>query len=235
MLQQGKRFDGHLTAIESGAHSPCSGNKSIVSLPLRFTVDYPLFPGKKTRNKNACLRFQGFFPMQLGYARISTSEQNIDGQIEALRDAGCEKVFADRGVGGDRASRPELDKLLEQLRAGDVVVVQALDRLARSLRLLLSNLEDLKNRGVGIRSLREPLIDTTTASGELVLQIFWVIAEFERRRSRERIHAGLDHFHRHIDVVAAPNLPLPFQRIARLDVRQASALILASTSDLNRW
>ena len=131
--------------------------------------------------------------MQIGYARISTSEQIIDGQIEALRDVGCEKVLADRGVGGDRASRPDLDKLLEQLRAGDVVVVQALDRLARSLRLLLSILDDLKRRGVGTKSLREPLIDTTTASGELVPRIFGAIAEFKRRRIRQRIHAGLDH------------------------------------------
>ena len=74
-----------------------------------------------------------------------------------------------------------------------MLVVQALDRLGRSLRLLLSMLDDLKERGIGIRSLREPLIDTTTASGELVLRIFGVIAEFERRRIRERIHSGLDH------------------------------------------
>ena len=151
--------------------------------------------------------------MQIGYARVSMSEQNIDGQIEALRDVGCEKVFADHGVGG---ARPDLDKLLEQLRAGDVVVVQALDRLARSLRLLLSMLDDLKDRGVGIRSLREPLIDTTTASGELVLQIFGVIAEFERRRIRERIHAGLDHARRNGKSLGRPKA---------LDDEKAAAII----------
>ena len=144
--------------------------------------------------------------MQIGYARVSMSEQNIDGQVEALRDAGCEKVFADHGVGGGSIRRPELDRLAEQLRPGDVVVVQALDRLARNLRFLLEILDTLKNRGVGIKSLREPLIDTTTASGELVLQIFGVIAQFERQRIRERIHAGLAHAKKNGKVLGRPRV-----------------------------
>lgn len=131
--------------------------------------------------------------MLIGYARVSTSQQYIEAQIQSLKDAGCEKVFADHGVGGDRASRPEVDRLLEYLRSGNVLVVRALDRLARSLRLLFSMLDDLKERRVGIRTLREPLIDSTTASGELVIQISGVISEFERKRIRERIRAGLEH------------------------------------------
>ena len=155
--------------------------------------------------------------MLIGYSRVSTSEQNIEAQIQALKDAGCEKVFADHGVGGDRASRPELDRLFEHLRSGDVLVVQALDRLARSLRLLLSMLDDLKERSIGIRSLREPLIDTTTASGELVLQIFGVIAEFERKRIRERIHVGLEH---------ARKRGKPLGRPKALDDEKASAIVM---------
>ena len=154
--------------------------------------------------------------MQIGYARVSMSEQNIDGQVEALRDAGCEKVFADHGVGGGSIRRPELDRLIEQVRRGDVVVIQALDRLARNLRFLLEILDTLKERGVGITSLREPLIDTTTASGELVLQIFGVIAEFERHRIRERIHAGLDHARRNGKSLGRPKA---------LDDEKAAAIV----------
>ena len=144
--------------------------------------------------------------MQIGYARASTTEQNIEAQIQALRDVGCEKIFADHGVGGDCIRRPEFDRLIEQLRTGDVVVVQALDRLARNLRFLLEILDTFKDKGVGIKSLREPLIDTTTASGELVLQIFGVIAQFERQRIRERIHTGLAHARKNGKVLGRPRV-----------------------------
>ncbi len=142
------------------------------------------------------------------------SEQNIDGQIEAPRDVGCEKVLAGHGVG--RIRRPELGGLVEQLRPGDVVVVQALDRLARNLRFLLKILDTLKEGGVGIKSLRERPIDTTTASGELVPRIFGVIAEFERRRIRERIHAGLDHARRNGKSLGRPKA---------LDDERAAAIV----------
>ena len=131
--------------------------------------------------------------MRIGYARVSTTEQNIDAQLQLLKDAGCKRTFADRGIGGDTLRRPQLDRLLEQLRDGDIVVFQALDRLARNLRFLLEILDTIEKRGAGVRSLSEPIVDTTTPSGEFVLQIFGVIAEFERQRIRQRIHAGLDH------------------------------------------
>ena len=134
--------------------------------------------------------------MLIGYARVSTTEQNIQSQIDALHEAGCEKIFADRGVGGDTIRRPELNKLIEQLRDGDIVVFTALDRLARNLRFLLDILETIKQHGAGIKSLSEPIIDTTTPVGEFALQIFGVIAEFERQRIRQRIQAGVRHARR---------------------------------------
>ena len=134
--------------------------------------------------------------MLIGYARVSTTEQNIESQIDALHEAGCEKIFADRGVRGDTIRRPELNKLIEQLRKGDIVVFTALDRLARNLRFLLEVLETIKQHGAGIKSLNEPIIDTSTPIGEFALQIFGVIAEFERQRIRQRIQAGVRHARR---------------------------------------
>ena len=131
--------------------------------------------------------------MLIGYARVSTTEQNIESQIDALHEAGCEKIFAGRGVGGDTIRRPELNKLIEQLRDGDIVVFTALDRMARNLRFLLEILETIKQHGAGIKSLNEPIIDTSTPVGEFALQIFGVIAEFERQRIRQRIQAGVRH------------------------------------------
>ena len=131
--------------------------------------------------------------MLIGYARVSTTEQNIESQIDAIHEAGCEKIFADRGVGGDTIRRPELNKLIEQLRDGDIVVFTALDRLARNLRFLLEILDTIKHNQAGIKSLNEPIINTAAPAGELALQIHGVIAEFERQRIRQRIQAGVRH------------------------------------------
>jgi DNA invertase Pin-like site-specific DNA recombinase len=125
----------------------------------------------------------------LGYARISTGEQHPDLQIDALKAAGCYRVFVDT-ASGTVAARPALDQLLDQLRPGDTLVVWKLDRLGRSLRHLVDTIAALADRGVGFRSLQEQ-VDTTTPGGKLVFHIFAALAEFERDLIRERTSAGL--------------------------------------------
>ncbi len=127
--------------------------------------------------------------MIIGYARVSTDDQSLDSQTDALSAAGAEKVFADK-ISGSRRARPELDKMLEQLREGDVVTVTKYDRLARSLKDLLEIVEAIRARGAGFRSLAED-IDTTTPAGRLVFHVFASIAQFERERISERTREGL--------------------------------------------
>jgi len=127
--------------------------------------------------------------MIIGYARVSTDDQSLDSQTDALSVAGAEKVFADR-ISGSRRARPELDKMLDQLRDGDVVTVTKYDRLARSLKDLLEIVEAIRERGAGFRSLAED-IDTTTPAGRLVFHVFASIAQFERERISERTKEGL--------------------------------------------
>lgn len=129
--------------------------------------------------------------MLIGYARVSTADQDPALQLDALGLAGAQRVFTDHGVSGSVASRPELDRCLEQLREGDTLVVWRLDRLARSLRNLLALVETLTQRGVHLRSLTES-IDTGSASGRMILSVFGALAEFERELIRERTAAGLD-------------------------------------------
>jgi DNA invertase Pin-like site-specific DNA recombinase len=129
------------------------------------------------------------FGMIIGYARISTDGQNLDGQIDALKAAGAEKIFADK-ITGTARSRPELDRLLDQLRQGDVITVTKYDRLARSLRDLLDIVDTIQTHGAGFRSLAED-IDTTTPAGRLVFHVFASIAQFERERISERTKEGL--------------------------------------------
>lgn len=125
----------------------------------------------------------------IGYARVSNDAQDAALQVDALHAAGCIKVFTDT-ASGSLASRPQLDRMLDQLRPGDVVVVWRLDRLGRSLKNLIALVEDLAERGVGFRSLSES-IDTTTANGKLFFSIMGALAEFERDLIRERTMAGL--------------------------------------------
>ena len=127
--------------------------------------------------------------MIIGYARVSTDDQSLDSQTDALSEAGAEKVFADK-ISGSRRARPELDRMLEQLRDGDVVTVTKYDRLARSLKDLLEIVEVIRERGAGFRSLAED-IDTTTPAGRLVFHVFASIAQFERERISERTREGL--------------------------------------------
>jgi DNA invertase Pin-like site-specific DNA recombinase len=127
--------------------------------------------------------------MLIGYARVSTTDQNLDLQRDALKSAGCEKVYEDRASGA-KTERPGLEKALEALRAGDTLVVWRLDRLGRSLSHLIGTVGELQSRGVGFMSLQES-IDTTSPTGNLVFHIFGAIAEFERNLIRERTQAGL--------------------------------------------
>ncbi|MEP1326992.1 MULTISPECIES: recombinase family protein [Alphaproteobacteria] len=127
--------------------------------------------------------------MIIGYARVSTDDQSLDSQTDALSVAGAERVFADK-ISGSRRARPELDRMLEQLRDGDVVTVTKYDRLARSLKDLLEIVEAIRAHGAGFRSLAED-IDTTTPAGRLVFHVFASIAQFERERISERTREGL--------------------------------------------
>jgi len=127
--------------------------------------------------------------MKVGYARVSTAEQNLDLQCDALNAAGCEKVITDK-ASGTVVARPGLEKLKEQLRAGDTLVVWRLDRLGRSLRDLIGWMTYLEEAKVGLLSLHEA-IDTTTTSGKLTFHLFGALAEFERSLIRERTQAGL--------------------------------------------
>lgn len=128
--------------------------------------------------------------MKIGYARVSTADQNLDLQTDALKEAGCEKIFTDHGVSGAKAERPGLDKALDHIRKKDVLVIWKLDRLGRSLSHLLSIVEDLKQRGAHFASVQDGF-DTSTASGKMVFSVIGAMAEYERNLTRERTMAGL--------------------------------------------
>lgn len=128
--------------------------------------------------------------MIIGYARVSTGDQSLDAQTDALTAAGAERIFADR-ISGTARNRPQLDALLEQLRDGDVVVVTKYDRPARSLHDLLDIVKTVQEAGAGFRSLAED-IDTTSPAGRLVFHVFASIAQFERERISERTREGLE-------------------------------------------
>lgn len=128
--------------------------------------------------------------MLVGYARVSTQDQNPALQLDALKAEGCEKVFTEKASGAQR-ERPQLQAALDYMREGDTLVIWKLDRLARSLKQLIETVEGLAARGIGLRSLTEA-IDTTTSGGKLIFHIFGALAEFERGVIRERTRAGLD-------------------------------------------
>ena len=128
--------------------------------------------------------------MLIGYARVSTDDQDTAAQVTALKEAGCERIFREMASGG-RWDRPQLHRLLDQLRPGDVVVVWKLDRLSRSLRDVLMIMDRLGETGAGFRSLTEA-IDTTTPAGRMMMQMVGAFAEFERAMLRERTQAGLE-------------------------------------------
>lgn len=127
--------------------------------------------------------------MKIGYARVSTADQSLNLQIDALRKAGCKKIYKETASGA-KAERPELTKLLNDLREGDALIVWKLDRLGRSLRHLVVLLDDFATRGIALKSLNDA-IDTSTSQGRLTLNIFASLAEFERDLISERTMAGL--------------------------------------------
>ena len=128
--------------------------------------------------------------MLIGYARVSTLEQDVSLQTDALQQAGCERIFQDK-ISGAKADRPGLQEALNYARSGDSIVVWRLDRLGRSLKHLIETVGQLEEQGIGFRSLQES-IDTTTSGGRLIFHIFGALAEFERNLIRERTIAGLE-------------------------------------------
>ena len=127
--------------------------------------------------------------MLIGYARVSTAEQNLDLQIDALTAVGCNRIFSD-ALSGAKNDRPGLEQALSHLRPGDTLVVWRLDRLGRSLKHLIDTVDGMNASGIGFKSLNES-IDTSTSGGKLILGIFATLAEFERNLIRERTAAGL--------------------------------------------
>lgn len=128
-------------------------------------------------------------PPLIGYARVSTSDQRLDLQTDALTAAGCETIYSDV-VSGARTQRPELDECLRYLRKGDILVVYKLDRLGRSLSHLMEIIRNLREKGIGFKSISDG-IDTTTSTGQLLFHILGSFAEYERTLIQERTNAGL--------------------------------------------
>ncbi len=127
--------------------------------------------------------------MKIGYARVSTRDQNLDLQIEALQKAGCEKIYQEKISGGTK-NRPEVDKMLEQFRKGDELYVWRLDRLGRSLKNIIDLVLSLSDKGIIIKGLVDG-VDTSTINGRLFLNLMASLAEYERELIRERTNAGL--------------------------------------------
>jgi DNA invertase Pin-like site-specific DNA recombinase len=127
--------------------------------------------------------------MLIGYARVSTDDQNLNLQMDALQQAGCTKIYSDR-ISGIKTARPGLSQALDVAREGDVLVVWRLDRLGRSLKDLIEIMSKLDEREIGLSSLSESLT-TTSSSGKLIFHLFGALAEFERNLTRERTTAGL--------------------------------------------
>ena len=153
--------------------------------------------------------------MKIGYARVSTEEQHIELQLEALKDVGSGRIFQEK-ISSRRSARPELEHALDLLREGDVLVVWKLDRLARSTRELLDIVEKIKKTGAGLQSLSEPWADTTSYAGKMVLTVSAGIAEFERDLIRDRTSSGR---------VAAQKRGVRFGRPVKLNSNQRQVAI----------
>jgi DNA invertase Pin-like site-specific DNA recombinase len=127
--------------------------------------------------------------LKVGYARVSTKEQSLDIQVKALQRAGCKLIYQEK-VSGVGRTRPEFEKMMQQIRKDDVLIIWRLDRLARSTKILLETVEKLKDQGASFKSLQEPWADTTSATGRLVMTFFAGLAEFERDLIRDRTDVG---------------------------------------------
>jgi DNA invertase Pin-like site-specific DNA recombinase len=128
--------------------------------------------------------------MKIGYARVSTKDQSLNLQKDALENAGCQKIYSEQ-ISGTKNDRAELNEMIEQARAGDMIVVWKLDRLGRSLRDLVNLMSKFRDLGIGFQSLQDN-IDTTTPTGKLTFHLFAALAEFERDIISQRTKAGLD-------------------------------------------
>src|SRR5450631_4399082 len=159
--------------------------------------------------------------MLLGYARVSTGEQDTAAQSAALKTAGCEVIFREKASGG-RWDRPELHKLLTQMRKNDVLVVWKLDRLSRSLRDVLTIMDRVQEKKAGFRSLTEA-VDTTTAAGRMMMQMVGAFAEFGRAMLKERTHAGLDAARKEVRVGSRPPKLKPQQRLEIVKLKKTAA------------
>jgi len=153
--------------------------------------------------------------MNIGYARVSTLDQNLDLQMQALRKVGCKKIFREK-VSGVSQERPEFQRMLDQLRNGDTVIVWKLDRLARSTRDLLEMMETIREAGARFQSLSEPWANTTSHAGKLIMTVFAGIAEFERDLIRERTGAGRQ---------AARRRGIHFGRPRKLNLEQTNLVL----------
>jgi len=127
--------------------------------------------------------------MKIGYARVSTKDQNLNLQMDDLKKAGCQKIFQEKITGATK-ERPQLQKMIEQVREGDVIYIWKLDRLGRSLKDLIQLVNEIQDKGAGLKSLNDQ-IDTTTPQGKLTFHLFAALSEFERDIIRERTFAGL--------------------------------------------
>ena len=129
--------------------------------------------------------------MKIGYARVSTTGQNLDGQTDLLTRAGCERIYSEK-ISGVKKERPQLDRMMDSLRSGDTVIITELTRLGRSVKELLSIIEKIHEAGASIKSLRETWLDTTTPQGNLLFTIFAGLSQFERDLIRQRTKSGLE-------------------------------------------
>ena len=129
--------------------------------------------------------------MIIGYARVSTTVQNLDGQTDLLTQAGCERIYSEK-ISGVKKERPQLDRMMDSLRSGDTVIITELTRLGRSVKELLSIIERIHEAGASIKSLRDTWLDTTTPQGNLLLTIFAGLSQFERDLTRQRTRQGLE-------------------------------------------
>lgn len=127
--------------------------------------------------------------MKIGYARVSTTDQNLDLQLDALKSEGCEEIYFDK-ISGSTTTRPQFDEMKKRLRKGDTVIVYKLDRLGRSLKHLIETVSEFNESEISFKSLQDP-VDTTSSQGKLIFNIFASLAEFERDIIRDRTNAGL--------------------------------------------
>jgi len=153
--------------------------------------------------------------VKIGYARVSTRDQNLDLQLKALKKAGCEKIFREK-LSGVTRQRPEFQRMLDQIRPGDTIIVWKLDRLARSTRDLLNSMETINEAGGKFQSLSEPWANTTTHGGKMIMTVFAGMAEFERDLIRERTGAGRE---------AAKQRGVRFGRPRKLNADQAQVAV----------